>query len=88
MNDQTRDSPLSITDFHGRIAPEPVKPVGYAALIDRYGLQLPLPQRLTAIAERHKPTSTSEWQLLSPRHAPEDSLFDIWNSRSSGRAST
>ena len=75
MNDKTRDSALSITDFHGRIAPEPVKPVGYAALIDRYGLQLPLPQRLTAIAERHKPTSTSEWQLLSPRHAPEDSLF-------------
>ena len=32
-------------------------------------------KRLTAIAERHKPTSTSEWQLLSPRHAPEDSLF-------------
>ena len=53
MNDQTRDSALSITEFHGRIAPELVKPVGYAALIDRYGLQLPLPQRLTAIAERH-----------------------------------
>jgi hypothetical protein len=75
MNDQMRDSALSITDFHGRVAPEPVKPVGYAALIDRYGLQLPLPRRLTAIAERHKPASTSEWQLLSPRHAPEDSLF-------------
>ena len=75
MNDQSRDSALSVTDFHRRIAPEPVKPVGYAALIDRYGLQLPLPQRLTAIAERYKPASTSEWQLLSPRHAPEDSLF-------------
>jgi len=75
MNDQMRDSALGVTDFHGRVAPEPVKPVGYAALIDRYGLQLPLPRRLTAIAERHKPASTNEWQLLSPRHAPEDSLF-------------
>ncbi len=53
MNGQTRESNLSVTDFHGKVAPEPVKPVGYAALIDRYGLQLPLPQRLTAIAERH-----------------------------------
>ncbi len=69
------DNTQSITEFHGRVAPEPLKPIGYAALIDRYNLQLPLPQRLTAIAERYKPTSTSEWQLLSPRHAPEDSLF-------------
>ena len=75
MNDQMRDHSRSITEFRGRIAPEPVNPVGYAALIDRYDVQVPLPQRLTAIAERHKPTSTSEWQLLSPRHAPEDSLF-------------
>jgi Fic family protein len=63
------------TDFHGRAVPEPITPVGYAALIDRYALQLPLPQQLTAIAERHQPHSTKEWKLLSPRHEPEDTLF-------------
>ena len=64
-----------VADFHGRAIPEPIKPVGYATLINRYALQLPLPQQLAAIAERHQPTSTNEWQLLSPRHAPEDTLF-------------
>lgn len=63
------------TDFQGRPVPEPIKPVGYAALIDRYTLKLPLPQRLSAIAERHQPVSTNEWQLLSPRHEPADTLF-------------
>ncbi len=64
-----------VADFHGRAIPEPIKPVGYAALINRYALQVPLPQQLTAIAKRHQPTSTNEWQLLSPRHEPEDTLF-------------
>jgi hypothetical protein len=33
-------------DFHGRRLPEPAKPVGYAALIDRYSLRVPLPSQL------------------------------------------
>lgn len=67
--------PFHEGDFHGRPTPEPVRPAGYAALIDQYALQVPLPARLTAIAGRHKPTSTNEWQLLSPRHAPDETLF-------------
>jgi hypothetical protein len=63
------------TDFHGRAISEQARPVGYAALIDNYALKLPLPPRLTAIAERHRPTSTKDWQLLSPRHAPDDTLL-------------
>lgn len=62
-------------DFQGRPFPEPAKPVGYAALIDQYALQVPLPSQLGAIAQRHKPKSTKEWQLLSPRHAPHSTLF-------------
>ena len=65
----------AITDFHGRAVPERVHPAGYAALIDHYALKLPLPPRLAAISERHQPTSTTEWQLLSPRHAPDDTLL-------------
>ncbi len=60
--------------FHGRSLPEPGEPAGYAALVDRYGLEVPLPPRLTAIAERHHPDSTRDWQMLTPAHRPEDSL--------------
>ncbi len=62
-------------DFHGRSIPEPIRPAGYSALIDQYALQLPLPTQLSGIAKRHKPISTTEWQLLSPRHAPEETLL-------------
>lgn len=60
--------------FHNRLPPEPADPAGYAVLIDRYHLQVPLPYQLAAIAERHSPKSTPEWQLLTPRHRPDDSL--------------
>lgn len=62
--------------FHERSLPEPGEPVGYAALVDRYDLAVPLPPRLTAIAERHHPESTREWQMLTPGHRPGDSLAD------------
>lgn len=60
--------------FRGRQLPEPGTPAGYAALVDGHDLPVPLPPHLTAIAERHHPESTSEWQMLTPRHAPEESL--------------
>lgn len=60
--------------FHGRGIPEPLKPVGYAALIDRYALNLPKPRKLRAIAKRHHPVSTHEWQLFGPRYEPDDTL--------------
>lgn len=62
--------------FHGRKLPEPATPAGYAALIAEYDLKLPLPQRLTAIAERHHTSSTGEWRILTPRHAPANTLGD------------
>ncbi|WP_419949883.1 Fic family protein [Candidatus Palauibacter sp.] len=40
----------------------------------RHDLEVPPPPRLAAIAKRHRPTSTREWKLLSPSHAPEESL--------------
>jgi hypothetical protein len=58
----------------GRELPEPARPVGYAELIERFDLRLPLPPRLAAIAGRHHPESTSEWLLLTPRHEPADTL--------------
>jgi len=60
--------------FRSRALPELAFPAGYAALIDRFDLAVPLPPRLTAIAQRHHPRSTSGWQLLTPRHRPDDTL--------------
>ena len=68
-----RDS-HSVTDFRGRSLPEPARLVGYAALIERCHLQIPLPPRLAAIAARHHPASTEAWQLFTPRHTPDDTL--------------
>ncbi len=64
----------STNHFRGRSLPEPAILTGYAAVIDRFDLAVPLPPRLIAIAERHHPTSTPSWQLLTPRHQPADTL--------------
>ena len=63
-----------INNFHDRALPEPATPVGYAHLIDKHGLEIPLPRQLSAIAERHHPKSNDAWQLLTPRHRPGESL--------------
>lgn len=60
--------------FRDRRLPEPGDPVGYAALVDRYDLEVPLPPRLTAIADRHHPDSTRDWQMLTPSHRPAEGL--------------
>lgn len=60
--------------FRERPLPQPGEPVGYAALVDRYDLQAPLPPRLTAIADRHHPDSTPEWRMLAPNQHPGPTL--------------
>jgi hypothetical protein len=68
-----RESQL-VNAFRGRTLNEPAMLAGYSALMDRYGLKVPIPPRLAGIAARHHPESTAEWLLLTPRHAPQDSL--------------
>jgi len=63
-----------VKHFHGRPLPEPAIPAGYAALIERFELSVPLPPRLAAIAERHHPASNLSWNLLTPRHRPTNTL--------------
>ena len=63
-----------MNDFRGRLLPEAAEPAGYAWLIDRHGLDLPLPPRLAAIARRHHPRSTPEWLLLPPPYRPRPTL--------------
>ncbi|MCW3107539.1 MAG: filamentation induced by camp protein fic [Segetibacter sp.] len=63
-----------ITVFHERDTPEPGHLAGYGALITFYGLMVPIPDRLALISQKHKRYETEEWQVLTPRHMPEDTL--------------
>jgi hypothetical protein len=63
----------SVNEFHGRTVPSG-RLAGYAALIEKHQLAVPLPSRLTIIAERHVKTLTDEWRILTPRHQPPDTL--------------
>jgi Fic family protein len=47
---------------------------GYAALIVGHGLSVPPPDSLFAIGTKHRKINKGRWQLLTPRHKPEDTL--------------
>ena len=68
------DKSRLVKDFQGRPLPKLARLAGYGALVEKYKLSVPLPPRLAAIGERHVKISTSEWQILTPRHQPEDTL--------------
>lgn len=63
-----------VTVFHERRLPVRGTPAGYAALIDTYGLHVPLPRTLSAIGERHRIIEEGGWRIYTPRHAPEATL--------------
>jgi hypothetical protein len=63
-----------VTIFHGSRLPERAKPIGYAALIDAFGLKVPMPRTLSAIGPRHKEYVHDDWHIYTPRHAPPASL--------------
>lgn len=48
---------------------------GYSALIERYALRVSRPLRLFAIGEKHSIQEFQGWTLLTPRHAPQDTLL-------------
>jgi len=59
-----------------RALPEPDAAIaGYAEIIARYELPVPMPQILAAISTKHKKYETEEWRVFTPRHAPEDTLY-------------
>src|SRR5436305_607766 len=77
MKNQTGEqNSKPVNSFQGRPLPEAGRPAGYAALIEKYRLPVPLPKQLTAVAERHVKTSTDDWQILTPRHWLGDALSD------------
>ncbi|MDW6022161.1 Fic family protein [Mesorhizobium sp. BAC0120] len=64
----------AVTVFHGRRLPEEAQPAGYAALIDAYGLSVPVPLKLTAIGQRHRIYEGDGWRIYTPRHRPSGDL--------------
>lgn len=63
------------TYFRERPLPEKEVPlVGYAALIDHYDLQIPLPEKLCFISHRHQRYTTENWAAFTIRHQPSHSL--------------
>ncbi|PWL19990.1 MAG: cell filamentation protein Fic [Altererythrobacter sp. XM-24bin4] len=72
MVDQQFSGRVSV--FHESRLPEPALPVGYAALIDAYGLAVPLPRVLCAIGARHKVYEEGGWRIYTPRHEPKATL--------------
>ncbi len=60
--------------FRERRLPGPGRLAGYAALIHKYGLAVPLPETLTAIGLHHRIIRQDGWRMLTPRHQPEHSL--------------
>jgi len=63
-----------VTVFQERRLPVTATPAGYAALIDAYGLSVPLPRALCAIGERHKLFAESGWDIYPPSYAPAATL--------------
>ncbi len=58
------------------LLPEPnLSCVGYAFLIERYKLDVPLPYLLSAISPKHKKYVTDKWQVFTPRYAPKNTLM-------------
>jgi Fic family protein len=63
-----------VTVFHERPLPERATPAGYAALVYRYGLAVPLPRLLSATGQHHRTIERDGWRVTTPRHAPSPDL--------------
>lgn len=74
MEENNRISRL-VTVFHERIPPEEGYLVGYGALYALFDLQVPLPDMLTIISQKHKQYRTEDWRVFTPRHMPEETLL-------------
>ena len=62
----------TVSVFHERRLPVTGTPAGYAALIDAYGLSVPLPRMLYAIGERHRFLEEDGWRELAPLPAARE----------------
>jgi hypothetical protein len=63
-----------VTVFHDLRLPEAAALAGYAALIDAYGLAVPVPRTLAAIGPSHKGYAARNWRIFPLHHRPADAF--------------
>lgn len=66
----------TINVFHEREAPEKGNLVGYGALIDALNINVPVPNRLSLISEKHKKYSVDGWNVYTVKHQPQETLYN------------
>lgn len=62
--------PTHITAVAGVPMPSAAQPAGYAAIIAAFDLQVPAPEELVAIGEKHTLRREGRWRVLTPRYRP------------------
>lgn len=67
-------APLRLPDHVSAVAevpmPSAARPAGYAALIAAFDLQVPPPDEMVAIGEKHTLRREGRWRVLTPRYRP------------------
>ncbi|MBZ9631239.1 Fic family protein [Salegentibacter sp. LM13S] len=58
--------------FHGLEKPERGVVVGYAAIIDKLGLNIPIHKPVALICDQNKSFETEDWRVFQPSYLPED----------------
>lgn len=65
-----------VTGFRKYTLPETgMKLAGYSALINRYDLEVPLPELLSAISEKHRSYTKGKWQVFRTVQEPDPTLL-------------
>src|SRR5687767_12293772 len=75
----TLSNPFSrkVSVFHDRQVPVEGYLAGYGlltALLDDESIEVPLPDRLALISEKHVRYQTDQWLVFTPRHKPTEDL--------------
>ncbi|MEP0710768.1 MAG: cell filamentation protein Fic, partial [Algoriphagus sp.] len=65
----------SVTVFHGRAVPEEGYLTGYSAIIDVFGIQIPLPNKLVLISSKNRTYEKQSWRVFPFRYLPENNLY-------------
>ncbi len=66
--------PFRVDSVMGQAVPDGARPIGYTALAAAYALDVPPPDILLAISERHSLRTEGRWSILTPRYQLSDTF--------------